>query len=294
MKDLPKRVLGRTGAAVTQLGFGAGERQLSDGADGDGTSERVLKAALDAGINLFDTAPDYGASEERIGRFIGERRDEFFLATKCGCNVSAEGEPLQPGHLWTPARLRANIDQSLRRLRTDRVDLLQMHNPSVRDVQEGGLVQVLEDIRSAGKARFIGVSSTAPALMDFLRMGVFDTFQVPYSMLERTHERMIQEVADAGCGIIIRGGIGLGHRAEADRRDKWERARLLELVPEIDRYELVLRLTLTHPACHTTIVGTTNLGHLRHNIAAAQAGPIPAATYEKVKERMDEVGVRPQ
>ena len=116
MENLTKRTLGRTGLEVTQLGFGAAERELPDEAEYDAQSVSVLNAALDAGINLVDTAPDYGASEERIGKYLSHRRDEFYLATKCGCNIDEDGNRLEPGHLWTAERLRTNIDQSLRRL----------------------------------------------------------------------------------------------------------------------------------------------------------------------------------
>ena len=215
--DLPTRVLGRTGLVVTQLGFGGVEvgdvsRDITDEQAG-----RVLNAILDSGINFLDTAPDYGLSEERIGATISHRRDSFYLATKCGCNIDPDGVRQEPGHLWTGDRLRRNIEQSLRRMKTDYVDLLQMHNPSVEAVESGGLVEALNEIRASGKTRFIGVSSTAPHLLEFVRMGVFDTFQIPYSALERRHEGMIQESADAGAGIIIRGGIARGHLG----RDRW-------------------------------------------------------------------------
>ena len=294
MDDLTKRLLGRTGLEVTQLGFGAGERGLPDSADYDDQAGAVLNAALDAGINLVDTAPDYGASEGRVGRYVGHRRDEFFLATKCGCNIDLDGNRLQPGHLWTADRLRANIDQSLRRLRTDRVDLLQMHNPTVKDVEKGGLAEALGEIRRAGKTRFIGVSSTAPDLQKFAATGVFDTFQIPYSALERRHEQMIQDAADAGAGILIRGGIGLGHRAHADRDATWEKAGLEELAEGMGRHAFVLRFTLAHPACHTTIVGTTNLDHMKANVAAALEGPLPADVYTEAKARLAGIGEIPE
>ena len=294
MDDLTKRLLGRTGFEVSQLGFGAGERGLPDSADYDDQAGAVLNAALDAGINLVDTAPDYGASEERIGRYVGHRRDEFFLATKCGCNIDLDGNRLEPGHLWTADRLRANIDQSLRRLRTDHVDLLQMHNPTVEEVEKGGLAEALEEIRRGGKTRFIGVSSTAPHLAAFAATGIFDTFQVPYSALERRHERMIQDAADARAGILIRGGIGLGHRAHEDRQTIWESAGLEELAAGMGRHAFVLRFTLTHPACHTTIVGTTSLDHMKANVAAALAGPLPADVYSEAKARLAGIGEVPE
>ncbi|MAE39559.1 MAG: aldo/keto reductase [Psychrobacter sp.] len=291
---LAKRKLGRTGLEVTQLGFGGVEigdltRDISDEAAG-----RVLHVVLDSGINFIDTAPDYGLSEERIGKHISHRRNEYYLATKCGCNIAPDGERQNPGHVWTGERLRRNIDQSLRRMRTDYIDVLQMHNPSVEEFEQGGLGEVLQEIRQAGKTRFIGVSSTAPHLLAFARMGAFDTFQIPYSALERRHERMIKQAADMGAGIIIRGGIAQGHRDSRGRWAKWEKAQLDDLLDDMNRYEFVLRFTLTHPACHTTIVGTADLNHLRANVATIKAGPLPPDVYELAKGRLTQIGEAPE
>lgn len=293
MSELTRRTLGRTGLEVTQLGFGAAERGLPDSADFDAQAAGVLNSALDAGVNLIDTAPDYGASEERIGRYVGHRRREYYLATKCGCNIDADGNRLDPGHLWTADRLRSNIDQSLGRLRTDCVDLLQMHNPTVEDVERGGLVEALEEIRGAGKARFIGVSTTNPHLGAFAASGAFDVFQIPYSALEREHETMMQEAADAGAGILVRGGISLGHRANESRRDTWAKAGLEELCAGMSRHEFILRFTLAHPSCHTTIVGTTSLDHMRSNLEAARAGPLPPDLYAEARARLASIGEVP-
>jgi len=291
MSALQKKALGRTGLEVTQLGFGAMELRGEREEISEEEAGRVLNGVLDAGINFVDTSPDYGLSEERIGKYISQRRDEFFLATKCGCNIDADGVRQEPAHAWTADRLHRNIDQSLERMKTDHVDLVQMHNPSVEDVEAGGLVEVLQEIRQQQKTRFIGVSSTAPNLLSFARMGVFDTFQIPYSALERTHEDMIAEAAELGAGIIIRGGVAKGHRAGAERQDKWTQARLDDLLVDgMNRYEFLLRFTLTHPACHTTIVGTGDLAHLEANVATASSGPLPAATYEQAKERLAQIG----
>ena len=291
--ELPTKTLGRTGLEVTQLGFGAMELRGARHEISDEQAGRVLNAVLDSGVNFIDTAPDYGVSEERIGRYISYRREEFYLATKCGCNIGPDGVRQEPGHVWTTDRLRRNIDESLRRMKTDHVDMLQMHNPSVEDVEQNGLVEVLQEIRDAGKTRFIGVSSTAPHLLGFARMGVFDTFQIPYSALERRHERMIQEAADAGAGIVIRGGIAKGHREGGERWTKWDQAQLNDLLDDMNRYEFVLRFTLTHPACHTTIVGTADLDHLRSNVAAVKAGLLPPDVYEQAKQRLAQIGEEP-
>jgi aryl-alcohol dehydrogenase-like predicted oxidoreductase len=282
--------LGRTGLEVTQLGYGTALPELSEGEHGDMFAGELLNAVLDSGINFIDSAPDYGRSEERIGKFVSHRRDEYFLATKCGCNIDAAGVRGEPGHLWSAARLHANIDQSLERLKTDRVDLLQMHNPSFEDVEKGGLVQVLQEIKEAGKTRFIGVSSTAPDLMPFARMGVFDTFQIPYSALERRHESMIQEAADLGAGIIIRVGIAHGHNARESRDRTWKDAGLAEIAGEMGRNAFILRFTLSHPACHTTIVGTGKLDNLAANLCSAQEGALPAQVYERAREQLSQSG----
>src|SRR5437763_14752104 len=185
---MERRTLGRTGFAATVLGFGAmeirGPRIWNGRPVTEGQAERILNAVWDAGINLIDTANDYGRSEELIGRFISNRRGEYFLATKCGCTVVPAGDHDETPHVWTRENLNRNIDQSLQRMRTDHVDLLQLHGPSVEQAEQGDLVAVLQNIKAAGKTRFIGCSSTLPYLPTYIEWGVFDAFQVPYSALE--------------------------------------------------------------------------------------------------------------
>jgi aryl-alcohol dehydrogenase-like predicted oxidoreductase len=211
---MEKRRLGRTGFEATVLGFGAmeirGQRIWNGRPVTDEQAERILNAVLDAGINLIDTAYDYGRSEEYIGRFIAHRRAEYFLATKCGCTVVPAGDHDETPHVWTRENLLRNIDESLRRMRTDHVDLLQLHNPAVEHVEQSDLVAVLQEIKAAGKTRFIGCSSTFPHLPRYISWGVFDAFQIPYSALEREHEEAITAAARGGAGTIIRGGVARG------------------------------------------------------------------------------------
>jgi aryl-alcohol dehydrogenase-like predicted oxidoreductase len=305
---LPTRTLGRTGLEVTQLGFGAMElRGPARGPLGgrEASEERVecvLNGVLEAGINFIDTSPDYGWSEDRIGKYISDRREAFYLATKCGCNVSPDGvDRSDPSHVWTPDQLKRNIDLSLERMKTDHVDVLQMHNPPAEDVRTNRLVTALQRIRDEGKVRFIGVSSTSTAshptpssLAAFVEMGVFDAFQIPYSALERGEERMIQRADDTGAGIIIRGGVAQGHTDLRGHWYKWDDAGLDELLDGMNRYEFMLRFTLTHPACHTAITGTVNPDHLAANVAAAKAGPLPAGVYEEATRRLAAVGEVPR
>ena len=292
---MEKRTLGRTGYETTVLGFGAmeirGPRIWGGREVTDEQAERILHAVLDAGINLIDTSWDYGRSEEYIGRFISNRRNEYFLATKCGCTWVDRGDHDDTPHVWTRENLMRNIDESLRRMKTDHVDLLQLHNPSVEQVEQGDLVPVLKDIQAAGKTRFIGCSSTHPHISTFIEWGVFDVFQIPYSALEPEHEDAIHDAAHAGAGTIIRGGVARGEPGEGlgaeDRWRLWDAAGLDELLAEGEsRTAFLLRFTITHPDMDTTIVGTLRPEHLAENVRAAEAGPLPQDVYDEAKQRL--------
>jgi aryl-alcohol dehydrogenase-like predicted oxidoreductase len=188
---IARRRLGRTGADVTILGYGAMElRGVPRGpAVADEDAGRVLNAVLDGGINLIDTSVDYGKSEELIGRYLGHRRDEYFLASKCGCLLDppADAPPPYP-HDYRPQNVRADVEQSLRRLGTDRLDLVQVHmSPSRAQLEADQTVPTLAALQAEGKVRFIGMSGILPHLPDHIAMGVFDVFQIPYSGLQREH-----------------------------------------------------------------------------------------------------------
>ncbi len=95
-------------------------------------------------------------------------------------------------------------------MKTDYVDVMQLHNPSVEQVEQGDLVAVLQEMKQQGKVRWIGCSSTLPHITTYIEQGVFDVFQIPYSGLERQHENVITHAAQAGAGIIDRGGVARG------------------------------------------------------------------------------------
>ena len=300
---LPTRVLGRTGYQVTQLGFGAmevrGSRIWGGRPCTDAQARAILTAVLDAGINLIDTANDYGLSELYIGRHLASRRAEYFLATKCGCQMLYAGDHDETPHVWTRDNFRRNIADSLAKMGADHVDLLQMHGPDVATTEENKLVDALLELKQEGAIRFIGCSSTSPHLKTYIDWGVFDVFQIPYSALERQHENLITEAAHSGAGIIIRGGVARGEPGDglgaADRWAAFEKAGLDELrAPGESRTAFLLRFTLSHPHCDTTIVGTLQPEHLRENIAVAQRGALAADVYQEAKLRLDRVGISPE
>ncbi|MEI7925388.1 MAG: aldo/keto reductase [Chloroflexota bacterium] len=307
MTNIPRRTLGRTGVEVTTLGFGAMElRNAPRGPElTDETAQQVLNAVLDAGINFIDTSPDYGMSEEYIGRYISHRRNEYFLASKAGCAAEefATGAPNE--HIFTAANVRAAVEQSLRRMKTDYLDLVQFHQSPSREVMEReGALSELQALQREGKVRFLGMSGTVPEIREQIAMGVFDEFQIPYSIIQREHEAIIAEASAAGAGIAIRGGAARGLPTDWENRwyymipgenakDRWEQGKLDELLDGMSRIEFTLRFTLSNPDLDTTIVGTKDLGHLASNIALAEKGPLPEDVVAEVKRRLDATESRP-
>ena len=303
MTELPRRQLGRTGLPVTMLGYGAMEiRGAPRGRDvTDQQAETILHAVLDAGINYIDTSIDYGVSEERIGRYIGDRRSEYYLASKCGCLVGAPPAPrgLTSPHVFTRDNILKGVEQSLARLRTDYLDVLQFHiSPSRQTLEKDGALETVLELKRAGTARFVGMSGTLPNLADHIAMGVFDVFQIPYSAVEREHETMIAAAARAGAGIVVRGGAAKGAptdgKHEGVQWDRWQKVQLGDLLDGMTAMEFILRFTFSHPDLHTNIVGTINPAHLKNNVEILKQGPLPAEVYTEAKRRLDAAGSTPQ
>jgi aryl-alcohol dehydrogenase-like predicted oxidoreductase len=306
MSELPKSKLGRTGLMVTRLGYGAMElrglehfRHLTAA-----EASALLNSVLDHGINYIDTSPDYGYSEEQIGQHIAHRRGEFYLASKCGCPLEAPDtrfEDRQP-HSFTRANIRAVVEQSLQRMKTDYLDVVQFHlSPSRTVLEENDSIAELRKLQDEGKVRFIGMSGTIPELDEHIEMGVFDVFQIPYSVVEREHEALIHKAAQAGAGIVIRGGVARGvivkdesviddypeflRAAFRARRRLWQDTEIDDLIEDMTPMEFMLRFTISNPDMSTTIVGTATPQHLKDNVAAAARGPLPIALYEAARHR---------
>jgi aryl-alcohol dehydrogenase-like predicted oxidoreductase len=294
-----KRELGRTGLQVTTLGYGAMELRGAPRARDitEAQAETILNKVLDAGINYIDTSIDYGLSEERIGRYISHRRSEYYLASKCGCLVGAPPAPRgQRGqHVFTRENVVAGVEQSLVRMKTDYLDVVQFHSsPSRQTLEEHGALDALLELREAGKVRFIGMSGTLPHLIDHIAMGIFDVFQIPYSAVEREHEAAIASAAQKGAGIVIRGGAAKGAPTEGKQAglqwERWRRAHLDDLLDGMTPMEFILRFTFTNPDLDTTIVGTINPAHLQTNLDILEQGPLPPDLYEEAKQHLAAAG----
>ena len=291
-----RRDLGATGMKVSEIGFGAwqlGERGW-DGPD-QATAIRLVHQALDAGVNFFDTAPCYGAgrSEQFLGQALAGRRDQVVLCTKFG--RSPQGIDFDAGNI------RWSVEQSLRRLQTDWLDLVLLHSPPAEllDGQRGGRAhfEVLEQLRQDGKLRAYGASVDWAGEVDTvvtssgsraLEVWLSLFHQEPWAAIARARERGVGTIVkvplESGwlSGKYHAGSSFTDVRARWSREEVERRAALVErfraLVPEgVSLPHAALRFLLAHPAVATVIPGIKSQAHLEDNLAAAQA-PLPAAT----------------
>ena len=283
-----RRVFGGTGMGVSVLGFGGSEIGYEQAAPE--TVERLLGAALDAGLNVIDTAECYMESEELIGRAVSRRRSEYHLFTKCGHASGLEGPD------WSPRLLAESIDRSLRRLRTDHVDLIQLHSCSADVLREGGVVEVLLRAREQGKARFVGYSGDGADALHAVESGAFDTLQTSVSVADQEAiELTLPRAGERGMGVIAKRPVANAVWRHATKPDNeyvqpyWERLRKLDYDflrgDARDAVSTALRFTLSVPGVHTAIVGTSKPGRWRENAELLAAGPLPAEEFEAIRER---------
>jgi aryl-alcohol dehydrogenase-like predicted oxidoreductase len=207
------RPFGRTGLKVSAVGFGcwpmAGDRY---GAIEDGEAIKAIHRALDRGVNCVDTAPAYGAghSEEVVARALEGRRKDLILVTKCGVKVPPPGQ-LGPLRDASRSNILAEVDASLKRLRTDWVDVLLIHWPDSSTPFEESM-RALEDVVGSGRARFVGVSNfTGAMLAECLGTRRVDVSQVGYHLLDRRQETETFPFCLAnGIGVMGYGSLGHG------------------------------------------------------------------------------------
>ena len=293
------REFGRTGLKVSVLGLGLAEiPRHGDSTSGVEMAGRVVNNALDGGINFLDTAASYGNTEEMIGRTVAHRRDEYILATKAGLVTGgATGEP------WTTGVIEESIDRSLKRLRTDHLDLVQLHSCELEVLQRGEVIDALDKARDAGKTRFIGYSGDNEAARWAVESGRFDSLQTSYNLVEQ-HARTnkLFELAESGgVGVIIKRPVANGiwgkDSSTYPYADEYFRRagtiRGMGPLPDEpdDPHLLALGFVLARPEVDTVIVGTHNPDHVRANIELVERGPpISSRTLEELYDRFDQVG----
>jgi len=287
------RTLGDTDLQVSRLGLGLAEIGYELGLRGERQASRVLNQALDAGINFLDTAACYRDSEELIGRTVASRRDEFVLATKAGHATNG-----YPGRSWTAKTVRDSIERSLRRLKTDHVDLIQLHSCSLEVLKQGEVIQALLDAKIAGKTRYMGYSGDNEAARWAVESGHFDTLQTSFNLVDqRARIDLFLLAIEHGLGIIAKRPIanaawGGNSSAPSPYRRRVEEIRERGPIPGApdDPILLSLGFTLAHDAVDTAIVGAKNPDHVRANVEMVkQALPIARKAVDELHERYDEL-----
>ena len=294
--------LGRTGLRVSRLGLGLAAIG-GYSVDEPEQAERVLNSALDAGITFLDTAECYGSSEELVGNAVSHRRDEYVLATKSGhVPRGSSGEP------WTGKTAAASIDNSLRRLKTDWVDLVQVHAYDIPAPTPDDVLRALTDARDAGKTRFLGYSGENEDAVWALRTGLFDTLQTSFNLVDQSARHLLFELAEAnGVGIIAKRPIAnavwgkavSGTGADSVAGTTKERLRRAEAILDMgpiagapdDPIAMALGFVLGNDEVATAIVGTKNPEHMLENIRVLETQlPIPEGVVAELQRRFDEIG----
>ena len=280
---MERRKFGDTGLDVSVLGFGGAEIGF-EGASDDEVA-RLLNAAIDAGLNAIDTAECYADSEEKIGRAVSGRRDDFHLFTKCGHSSGLPGED------WDPTMLAESIDRSLARLKTDRVDLVQLHSCDRETLEKGDVIEVLRRAKEAGKTRFIGYSGDNEAAKWAVESGVFDALQTSLNVADQAALENVETAVQRGMGVIAKRPMANAAwakepSADAYGRPYWERLQKLDY-PQLDG-SMALRWTLAQPV-HVAIVGTKNPERWAQNAALLEAGPLPVEALGAISARWREV-----
>lgn len=289
---MEKRVLGRTGMDVSILGFGGAEIGFQNATPE--TVARLLSSALDAGLNVIDTAECYNTSEELIGQTMSHRRGEYFLFTKCG---HATGFDLPD---WDPRMLERSIERSLKRLRTDYIDVVHLHTCSEEQLRQGDVIAVLQRARDAGKVRHIGYSGDNQAALYAVECGEFDTLQTSLNLADQQAADVnIPKALENNIGVICKrpiANVAWSHKEEPTGtyvHTYWKRLQKLQY-PFLAEggsgaVAMALRFTLSVPGVCTAIVGTQNPRRWRENAALLAQGVLTDEEYRQIRDRWQEV-----
>ncbi len=292
------RQLGRTGLMVSELGLGALEVGrpwgiVSESDSGlppdDASADRFLNHALDCGINFIDTAAAYWASEERIGRALSGRREEYVLASKWGewCDEKGSVYDYSPKAMWS------FLESSIRKLKTDCIDLYQIHSVPLDVIQRGDAVAEMIKAREQGKIRFIGASCGEQEALAAIDCGEFDTLQISYNLLNTDMDnQVLPHARKKDLGVIIKDGLAGGRLTQKIERLGHEHSSLKEKVRRLKELagvwamslpELSLRFVLSNNSVSSVIAGTKRIGHLEEDIKAADGAGLSTEQMAMLK-----------
>jgi aryl-alcohol dehydrogenase-like predicted oxidoreductase len=304
--------LGGTGLQVSEIGFGAwaiGGNKFGNsyGPTDDAVSIKAVDKALDLGCNFFDTADIYGHghSEDLLGKAIKGRRDKVIIATKVGGDFY-HGEQVE--HNYQPGYVRFALEESLKRLQTEYVDLYQFHNPPFPAIQHGSIFGVMEELKSEGKIRHYGISIFHPQEgIEAMNKSNIETIQVVYNVFTQDTIKMLKEaMGGKDIGIIAREPLANGYLSgRYDKETQFEEGDMRRMMPEHYRDTLLfaisklaflkkgedrslvqsaLRFVLDDPHVPVVIPGAKTPEQVAHNMAAADMPPLSDIEMKKLQK----------
>ena len=283
-----KNTLGKTGMEVSVLGFGGAEIGFEGASQKD--CDALLGAAIDNGLNAIDTAECYADSEEKVGLALSGRRKDFYLFTKCGHT----GSDFKPA--WSAKQIAASIEKSLKNLKTDYVDLVQLHSCDSAILAKGEAIEALQAAKKAGLTRFIGYSGDGEDALKALELDVFDTLQTSCSIFDQQSIDILLPVAkQKNLGVIVKRPIGNAVWRFDKKPDNgylveyWQRMQKLAYDfisgDPVKSGELALRFTLSQPGVSTMIVGTTRPGRWQENADMVRKGALDDGQVKAIRDR---------
>lgn len=308
VRSLARRSLGKSGIEVSVIGTGLWAVGGGSGPVDDKNALAAIDASLDAGINFFDTADVYGDghSEELLGKAMRGRRERFVLATKIGW-VGYDGKNNRSQY-DSVDKLVAGVEESLRRLQTDHIDVIQNHI-FYREPNTDTFIEGFQKLQRDGKVRAYGLSSSDFAFIkDFNSNGHCATLQIDYSILNRTAEQEIFPYCQKNnIGVIVRGALAMGiltgkftpetRFPDGDFRQNWhekpdERRMFLDDLDKVERLrtltdgrplsQFALRFVIDHPAVTTVIPGARSAEQARENVFAGLLPPLTKAEHRQI------------
>jgi aryl-alcohol dehydrogenase-like predicted oxidoreductase len=290
---MEKRKFGKTDMEVSVLGFGGAEI----GYNPNQTQAEVnllLNSALDAGLNVIDTAAAYKTSEEMIGKAVGRRRKDYYLLTKCGALDAFTRFD------WSKKGILETIENSLRLLRTDYLDIAQLHSCDAEILRQGDCIEGLLRAQEKGYTRYIGYSGDNDDAKYAIELGVFDALQTSVSVADQSPiDGNIPLAVEKGLGIIAKRPIANAvwrhstKPADSYHHEYWERIQKLQF--DFTKKSLAaatafaLRFTMTIPGVDTMIVGTTKPDRWQENAKYVAEGNLSDEEFEAVRDRWREV-----
>lgn len=269
---MEKRDFGNTGLQVTALGFGAGE--IGDGRLPEIEAERVLNGVLDEGINLIDTARGYGLSEERIGRYISARRDEYVLSTKVGYGIEGFSD-------WTYDGLIAGVEYAMKLMKTDHIDIVHLHSCPKEKLADGSLADALDKLREQGKIKIGAYSGENEDLEFAVRSGRFQSVMASLNICDqKIIDDLLWDIKQRGMGFIAKRPVANAPWRFEDRpsghycEEYWVRWKAMNFGYPIAPLELALRFSAYTYGVDSCIAGTTNIHHIRENVRVLEEGKL--------------------